>query len=117
MRLNEFIEADIPDKKTIRNYLMDVLLPLYDGGVPFVSIQSVQDALDDLELGIQLDDDYVMNLLSPDSFKIIKKIEDDKVYFDLKFDPTRVVSDSEGEKEQKKFDKMVSSQANKEMNK
>jgi hypothetical protein len=120
MRLSELFDEDpdgVNDDADIRNYLMDVLLPLYDGGVPFVSVQSVQDQLENLDTGINLDDDYVMNLLNPDKFKIIKKIEDDKIYFNQQFDPDTVVSDTEKEKGQKRFDKLAADQAAKEVKK
>ncbi len=117
MRLRDLFEDDAYGEDEIRSYIYDLLLPLYDSGVPFVSIQSLQDQIAELDLGMDVDKDYIMYVASPDKIKIIKKIEDDKIYLDLPHDDGRSLSNDQEEKQQKNFEKTVSNQASKELKK
>ena len=59
---------------------MDLLVPMAGQQVPFVTVQQVIDQLRDLNTGVAVDRSTIMDLLNPDTTKIVKKIEGDRIY-------------------------------------
>ena len=80
MRLWEILE----DKSLIqqlRDDVTDLLLPLAAHGVPFITVQAIEERLRDINSGVVIDRSLVMQVIDPDVVKLITRIEGDKVYF------------------------------------
>ncbi len=89
MLLREFLDdSDGPKQQdgmlgALRQQVMDYLTPLVAHEVDFVTVQDVEDTLRDFKTGLTIDRGLVMELLNPDTLKLVKKIEGDKVYLNV----------------------------------
>jgi hypothetical protein len=106
MRLFELFAMDEDDNSgdmqtSLRNDAIDMLMPLAAQGVPFVTVQAVQQKLGQNGSGIDIDRNMIMTLLDPNEVKLVTKIEGDKIYFQIpdadsrKVDDTQKVKDAE----------------------
>lgn len=113
MLLFELFEDDSIQEE-IRNLLLDILTPMVSSQVPFVSIDSIIDKLNDYKFGIVIDKNLVMTVLNPNDNKIIDRIDGDKVYFSIDT-PHGVASEDEVEKDKNHVSKLATDQAKKSM--
>ena len=81
MLLCEFLEKGLMG--TLRQQIMDYLTPLVAHEVDFVTVPDIENTLRDYRTGLTIDRGLVMELLDPNSMKLIKKIEGDKVYLNV----------------------------------
>lgn len=98
----------------IRGSIVDILTPLASQGVNYVTVQQVLDALQNSGSGIQIDRSMIMQLLNPDSIKLIKSIEGDRINLDTG-DSGPFVSKNQKDKQKQEDDikKSATSQAQK----
>lgn len=117
MRLFELFMDQTNVKDTLRQDILDILTPLVANKVHFVTVQQIIDKMRDMKSGMVIDRALVMNLLDPDSVKVIKKIEGDRIYLALPEPNERKVNDHEKEKEQHHIKDKAAKQAKKEVSK
>ena len=63
----------------VRGSLVDILTPLASQGVKYVTVQQVLDSLQNSGSGIQIDRSMLMQLLNPDTIKLISSIDGDRI--------------------------------------
>jgi hypothetical protein len=98
----------------IRGSIVDILTPLASQGVHFVTVQQVLDALQNSGSGIQIDRSMIMQLLNPDSIKLIKSIEGDRINLDNGDNgPTVSKTKKDQQKQEDDIKKSATSQAQK----
>jgi hypothetical protein len=115
--LFELFEQDDGVVDTMRDYCIDILMPLANQGVPFILVQTLVDKLREQKPGIEIDKALVFHILDPTKTKIITKIEGDKIYFEIPETEDRLVSDDQKQKDDNKISKMASDQARKSVKK
>lgn len=119
MLLFELFDSGIGDSgegdliHDLRQSIMDILTPLASQGVPFVTVQSVMDQLNQLRSGIAIDRNLVMTVLDPEKVKMITKIEGDRIYFTVPTADPRKVDDNQAEKDKDHVNQQAQKQAEK----
>lgn len=63
----------------VRGSIVDILTPLASQGVKYVTVQQVLDSLQNSGSGIQIDRSMIMQLLNPDTIKLISSIDGDRI--------------------------------------
>jgi hypothetical protein len=85
MRLYElFEEAEDGMIAQLRQHVMDHVLPMISHDVESVPIQDIQDKLTNMKTGLVIDRALVQQILDPTKLQMIKKVEGDRVYFNIK---------------------------------
>lgn len=82
MRLFELFndEHEMTIQQQLTQTALDFITPLLANNVPFITVQSVIDALRQSRPGILVDRSFVFDLLDPDTVKAVSKIEGDRIY-------------------------------------
>jgi hypothetical protein len=63
----------------VRSAVVDILTPLASNGVQYVTVQQLLDELKNSGTGVDIDRSMLMQILDPDTVKLISSIEGDRV--------------------------------------
>lgn len=88
----------------LRVQVMDFLTPLAAKKVEYIPIQHVADILADARSGLIIDRGLIMQIIDPETCKLVNKVEGDKVYLSL---PVDEMSAKTAEDEQKEKDEIA----------
>lgn len=110
MRYHELVEDD-DATSSIMDSVLDILTPLASQGVEYVTVDQLIGKLKQLPTGQLIDREFVMTVLNPEKFPLIKSIEGDKIYLTQRYGPDRSVSDKQKETEQDKIKQTAGDQA------
>ena len=102
-------------KGRLQQMAIDFLTPLVAHKVPFVTVQQIIDELQNTRPGIILDRAFVMNLLDPNTMKVVQSIEGDRVYLQAPDKINHEVDDDDAEKEVDKIKDMAKNKAKKDV--
>lgn len=83
---------------SLRQQVLDYLIPMVSHEVEFVTVQDIEAMLRDSRTGLTIDRGLVMQVLDPTKAKLVKKIEGDKVFLSVTAAMTNDASDDEAEK-------------------
>lgn len=115
MRLDELFgpDAEYDVEDGLREDLVDLLTPLAANRVPYVTVSRIIELLRDKRTGMAVDRILVMRLLSPQSVKIVAKIEGDRIYLKLPSPEQRDIEAAEAEAAIERIEKTAQKQAKK----
>jgi len=117
VRLNElFPTEDTSMSNTLQQAAMDMLVPMAGQRLPFVTVQQVIDELRNLQTGVAIDRAVIMDLLSPDNTKVVKKIEGDRIYLQTPNNDQVEKAKEDEVRDAEKIKNRAQKQAKKEMN-
>ena len=121
MLLREFLDGngrhDMGMLDTLRQQIMDYLTPLVAHKVDFVPIQDIEETLRSYRTGLTIDRGLVMELLDPNSMKLVKKIEGDKVYLNVIAAMNSAKTANDKQRDAEKVSDLATKQAKKEIGK
>ena len=85
MLLREFLDKDHDEGmlSSLRQQVMDYLTPLVAHDVDSVSVQSIVDELTDFRSGLEIDRALVMQIMNPETMKLVKRIDGDTIYLNI----------------------------------
>lgn len=96
---------------SLRQQIIDYLIPMVAHGVDFVSINDIETMLKSARTGLTIDRGLVMQLLDPTKVKLVKKVEGDKVYLSVAAAMSSNSTDDEQEKAAEKLSTKATKQA------
>ncbi len=117
MLLCEFLDDDSSMLIGLRQQVMDYLTPLVAHQVDYVTVQDIEDILKNYRTGLTIDRGLVMELLDPNTIKLVKKIEGDKVYLNVVAAMNSAKTVDAKEKDAEKVSDLAAKQAKKEIRK
>lgn len=116
MRLFEIFSDSVDDiLESLRDDIVDFLMPLAAEGVAYVTVQNVLDKLRERQSGLEIDRSLVMQVLDPNKVKLVTKIEGDRIYFRIPLPDDRKVAADQKEKDQHHLASTALKQARKEI--
>ncbi len=118
MKLFElFDDGPLEVSKTIQQDLLDILTPLVARGVGEVTVPEIEQRLQRMRPGIRVTRKLVMNVIDPNSVKLISKVEGDRVVLNTENAPDRALTKDDAEREQQRMQDRASKQAKTELKK
>lgn len=99
----------------LRQAALDLLVPMAGQKVPFVTVQQVIDELHGMNTGLTIDRSVIMDILEPETTKVVKSIEGDKINLQLPQPDQRKTGEDQKEKEREKIRSTAQKQAKKEI--
>ena len=118
MRLYEFLDQTKGMLGSLRQQIMDYLTPLVAHDVDSVSVQSIIDELGDFRSGLEIDRSLVMQIMNPESMKLVKRIDGDTIYLNIvaAMQPNAETQDQK-ERDAQTISNKATTQARKELSK
>lgn len=101
----------------LRIQVMDYLTPLAARHVEYIPIQHVADILVDARTGLIIDRGLIMQILDPNTCKLVNKIEGDKVYLTLPQEEISAKTRDDKERDREAIRKKAAAVAKKEIKK
>lgn len=87
----------------LRQYVMDYVLPMVSHDVDSVPIQDIEDKLVSMKTGLAINRSLVQQVLDPTKLQMIKKVEGDRVYFNV--DAEQVTPDASQQEQERRTEK------------
>ena len=112
MRYKELMEAGNYNRG-LSGKILDILTPIASTGVEYISMDQLIDKIKHMPTGLKIDREFVLDVLDPNKFSMIQKIEGDKVFLNLPQEIIRKVSDPQKEQESDKIKDTATQQAQK----
>jgi hypothetical protein len=115
VRIFEIFSDSVGDiLESLRDDIVDYLMPLAAEGVAYVTVQNVLDKLRERQSGLEIDRALVMRVLDPKKVKLVTKIEGDRIYFRIPI-PTDKKADDQKQKDQNHLSSTALKQARKDI--
>lgn len=97
-------------RQSLTSKILDILTPIAGSGVEFVTVDQVIAKVKGVPTGLLVDREMIMDILDPNQFSLIKKIEGDKLF--LQSPPQeRSINDKQKETEAEKIKKTAAKKA------
>ncbi len=112
MRYQELMERG-NFNRGLSGKILDILTPIASTGVEFISMDQLINKIKHMPTGLKIDREFIMDVLDPNKFSLIQKIEGDKVFLNLPDEVLRKVADPQKEKEADKIAATATQQARK----
>lgn len=97
MRYRELMESG-DSSQSLASKILDLLTPLASNGIESITMDNLVTKVQRIPSGLQIDKEVLIDILDPNKFPIIKKIEGDLIYFKQP-ELTRSVTDKQKETE------------------
>ena len=108
-------ESSLLDR--LRIQVMDYLTPLAAKRVEYIPIQHVADILADYRSGLIIDRGLIMQIIDPNTCKLVSKVEGDKVYLTLPVDEISAKTVDAEQQDKEDIRKKAAAVAKKEIDK
>ncbi len=120
MKLTDLFEDPMSDDEYVVEIIKDILTPVYATGIDKVSIKQLLRALNNQDLGVPVDADFVFGLLNPQHIQFVDRVDGNNIYFKQKKSPEDYAaqnSDDEHERQVDTIKSMASDHAKKQAEK
>lgn len=113
MLLRDLFEDPMDMMTTLRQQVIDYLIPMVSHNIEFITVQDVEDTLRNSRTGLTIDRGLIMQILDPTKLKMVKKVEGDKIYLSVTAAMTSAKSDDQVEKAADTLNNKATAQAKK----
>lgn len=117
MRYSEIIQESGGANQSLASRILDILTPIASNGIVSISLDKVINKVQSIPTGLQVDREMLMDILDPNKFPLIKKIEGDQLYLQQPELAIRSVDDEQKETEADDIKKTAEKQAVKNIKK
>lgn len=108
MRYLDLLQEDV--HQTLASKILDILTPIASNGIQYVTVDQVIKKVQSIPTGMKIDRQMIMDILDPNKFPLVKKIEGDKLYLQSPI-ADRSVNDAQKDKEADKIKNDAAQQA------
>jgi hypothetical protein len=99
MRYRELMNESGGSSQSLASRILDILTPIASNGIVSISLDNVISKVQSIPTGLHVDREMLMDILDPNKFPLIKKIEGDQLYLQQPEVAIRSVDDEQKETE------------------